>query len=116
MKIKQNNSTDAILCSLNNIKLSRCGSNSSEQGSDPAPSLKTLSKKPVSNLPFPAKVLEYAVAVQLQKSLDNVDHLYPFQSGFRPWTESTLVVALNEASGEMFKRVIASLLILLDGF
>ncbi|KAF7238474.1 HORMA domain-containing protein 2 [Varanus komodoensis] len=49
--------------------------------------------RPVANIPFLGKVLEWVVAGQFQALLDETDYLDPFQSGFRPGygTESALV-------------------------
>uniref|UniRef100_A0A803SYC6 Reverse transcriptase domain-containing protein n=1 Tax=Anolis carolinensis TaxID=28377 RepID=A0A803SYC6_ANOCA len=51
------------------------------------------SYRPVSNLSFLGKVIERAVAVQLQQFLDDTTGLDPFQSGFRAGhgTETVLV-------------------------
>ncbi|KAF7243701.1 Pleckstrin-likey domain-containing family M member 3 [Varanus komodoensis] len=71
--------------------------------------------RPVANIPFLRKVLEWVVAGQLQALLDETDYLDPFQSGFRPGygTESALVALYNDLCMER-NRGSASLLLLLD--
>ena len=46
--------------------------------------LTILDYQPISNILFLGKVLERMVVSQLQRFLDEVDYLDPFQSGFRP--------------------------------
>ena len=71
--------------------------------------------RPVSNLPFLGKVIERAIANQLQTFLEETSALDPFQSGFRPGhgTETALVALLDD-----FRRHLdqggSALLILLD--
>ncbi|KAF7246247.1 Kappa-type opioid receptor [Varanus komodoensis] len=71
--------------------------------------------RPVANIPFLGKVLEWVVAGQLQALLDETDYLDPFQSGFRPGygTESALVTLYDDLCRER-DRESASLLVLLD--
>ncbi|KAF7251615.1 Ena/VASP-like protein [Varanus komodoensis] len=71
--------------------------------------------RPVANLLFLGKVLEWVVAGQLQALLDETDYLDPFQSGFRPGygTESALVALYDDLCRER-DRGSASLLVLLD--
>ncbi|KAF7245513.1 putative RNA-directed DNA polymerase from transposon BS [Varanus komodoensis] len=70
---------------------------------------------PVANIPFLGKVLERAVAGQLQALLDETDYLDPFQSSFRPGygPESALVALYDDLCREK-DRGSASLLVLLD--
>ncbi|KAF7243157.1 Ephrin type-A receptor 4 [Varanus komodoensis] len=71
--------------------------------------------RPVANIPFLGKVLEWVVAGQLQALLDETHYLDPFQSGFRPGygTESALVALYDDLCREK-DRGSASLLVLLD--
>ncbi|KAF7244380.1 putative RNA-directed DNA polymerase from transposon BS [Varanus komodoensis] len=71
--------------------------------------------RPVANIPFLGKVLEWVVAGQLQALLDETDYLDPFQSGFRPGygTESALVALYDDLCREK-DRGSASLLVLLE--
>uniref|UniRef100_A0A8D2J5Z0 Reverse transcriptase domain-containing protein n=1 Tax=Varanus komodoensis TaxID=61221 RepID=A0A8D2J5Z0_VARKO len=71
--------------------------------------------RPVANIPFLGKVLEWVVVGQLQALLDETDYLDPFQSGFRPGygTESALVALYDDLCRER-DRGSASLLVLLD--
>ncbi|KAF7254734.1 RNA-directed DNA polymerase from mobile element jockey [Varanus komodoensis] len=71
--------------------------------------------RPVANIPFLGKVLEWVVVGQLQALLDETDYLDPFQSGFRPGygTESALVALYDDLCREK-DRGSASLLVLLD--
>ncbi|KAF7235017.1 C-type lectin domain family 2 member D, partial [Varanus komodoensis] len=71
--------------------------------------------RPVANIPFLGKVLEWVVAGQLQALLDETDYLDPLQSGFRPGygTESALVALYDDLCKEQ-DRGSASLLVLLD--
>lgn len=71
--------------------------------------------RPISNLPFIAKLLESTVASQLQSFLVENNLFDPFQSGFRPLysTETALFKVLNDLllSGD---SVSLSMLLLLD--
>ncbi|KAF7239274.1 Inactive carboxypeptidase-like protein X2 [Varanus komodoensis] len=71
--------------------------------------------RPVANIPFLGKVLEWVVVGQLQALLDKTDYLDPFQSGFRPGygTESALVALYDDLCRER-NRGSVSLLVLLD--
>ncbi|KAF7248337.1 C3a anaphylatoxin chemotactic receptor [Varanus komodoensis] len=71
--------------------------------------------RPVANIPFLCKVLDWVVAGQLQALLDETDYLDPFQSGFRPGysTESALVTLYDDLCREK-DRGSASRLVLLD--
>lgn len=62
---------------------------------------------PVSNVPFVIKVIEWAIAGQLQAFLDKVDGLDPFQTRFRPdyGTEPTLVTLVDDLHREMEEEV-----------
>uniref|UniRef100_A0A8D0GH51 Reverse transcriptase domain-containing protein n=1 Tax=Sphenodon punctatus TaxID=8508 RepID=A0A8D0GH51_SPHPU len=73
------------------------------------------SYRPISNLPFLEKVIERAVALQLQAHLDSIGFLDPFQSGFRPsyGTETTLVALMDDLHREMDAGC-STFLILLD--
>ncbi|KAF7245550.1 hypothetical protein EYD10_08337 [Varanus komodoensis] len=70
--------------------------------------------RPVANILFLGKALEWVVAGQLQALLDETDYLDPFQSGFRPGygTESALVALYDDLCREK-DRGSASLLVLL---
>ncbi|KAF7246720.1 hypothetical protein EYD10_07352 [Varanus komodoensis] len=71
--------------------------------------------RPVANIPFLSKELEWVVAGQLQALLDETDYLDPFQFGFRPGygTESALVTLYDDLCWER-DRGSVSLLVLLD--
>uniref|UniRef100_A0A8D2Q3W3 Reverse transcriptase domain-containing protein n=1 Tax=Varanus komodoensis TaxID=61221 RepID=A0A8D2Q3W3_VARKO len=71
--------------------------------------------RPVANIPFLGKVLEWVVEGQIQALLDETDYLDPFLSGFRPGysTESALVAVYDDLCREK-GRGSASLLVLLD--
>ncbi|KAF7237949.1 RNA-directed DNA polymerase from mobile element jockey [Varanus komodoensis] len=71
--------------------------------------------RPMANILFLGKVLEWVVAGQLQALLDKTDYLDPFQSSFRPGygTESALVGLYDDLCRER-DRGSASLLVLLD--
>lgn len=71
--------------------------------------------RPVSNLPFLAKIIEKVVLNQLSDFLGRVGILDKFQSGFRPHhsTETTLVKVLNDKRLNT-DSVCVSMLVLLD--
>ncbi|KAF7250919.1 Tetraspanin-7 [Varanus komodoensis] len=71
--------------------------------------------RPVANIPFLGKVLEWVVAGQVQTLFDETDYQDPFQSGFRPGygTESALVTLYDDLCRGR-DRGSASLLVLLD--
>uniref|UniRef100_A0A8D2J9T3 Reverse transcriptase domain-containing protein n=1 Tax=Varanus komodoensis TaxID=61221 RepID=A0A8D2J9T3_VARKO len=73
------------------------------------------SYRPVANIPFLGKVLEWVVAGQLQALLDETDYLDPFQFGFTPGlgNESALVTLYDDLCRER-DRGSASLLVLLE--
>uniref|UniRef100_A0A803SMB9 Reverse transcriptase domain-containing protein n=1 Tax=Anolis carolinensis TaxID=28377 RepID=A0A803SMB9_ANOCA len=73
------------------------------------------SYRPVSNLSFLGKVIERAVAVQLQQFLDDTAGLDPFQSGFRAGhgTE-TVLVSITDHLRCQLDRGGSVLLVLLD--
>uniref|UniRef100_A0A803SYC2 Reverse transcriptase domain-containing protein n=1 Tax=Anolis carolinensis TaxID=28377 RepID=A0A803SYC2_ANOCA len=71
--------------------------------------------RPISNLPFLGKVLEWMVASQLQGFLEDTDFLDRSQSGFRPGfsTETALVALVDDLRREL-DRGRVTLLVLLD--
>lgn len=76
-----------------------------------------LSISPISNLPFLSKILERAVADQVQKHMTNHNLYEPFGSGFRKKknsTETALIKIINDLLIAADSDYISSLLILLD--
>ncbi len=71
--------------------------------------------RPISNLPFTAKILERTVTTQLQDHLQNNNLFEPFQSGFRSkhCTETALVKITNDLLRAADSGLL-SILILLD--
>ncbi|KAF7234862.1 50S ribosomal protein L1 [Varanus komodoensis] len=63
--------------------------------------------RPVANIPFLGKVLEWVVVGKLQAFLDETDYLDPFQSGFRPGVRSLGVLLDPELSLEAQVTVVA---------
>ena len=63
------------------------------------PNLDVNNYRPVANIPFLGKVLEWVVAGQFQELLNEMDYLNPFQSGFRPGFGMGTALAGRETGG-----------------